>query len=72
MQVKYINKSMNGLKNSHEYVVKIFEPKGHNYTYTVHFIFDITDNEEMDKVMNYASEISLRQNFKFNRLELKD
>lgn len=72
MQVKYINKSMNGLINGHEYVVRVFEPKGHNYTYEVNFIFDITTQEEMDKVMNYASEVSLRQNFKFDRLELED
>ena len=71
MELKYINHSRNGLKNNHEYVVKIFPPKNKTYVYTVQFLFDITEQEEMDLTMQYASQISLKHNFKFDALELE-
>lgn len=70
MQVKYKNKSRNGLKNSHEYIVNITKPSGHYYVYDCHVIFDVTEQEEMDILLNFASEISLRNNFEFDKLEL--
>ena len=72
MELKYINRSKNGLKNNHEYVVKIFPPKNKLYVYTVQFLFDITEQEEMNLVLEYASQISLKHNFQFNNLELED
>ena len=72
MQVKYKNKSRNGLLNKHEYVIKLFEPKGHIYAYTVHFIYDITAEEEMDKVMYYSSKNSINRNFDYNKWETED
>ena len=72
MEVKYKNHSRNGLKNNHEYVVKIFPPKNKTYVYTVQFMFDITDQEEMDLIITYASQISLKNNFEFDKLELEE
>ena len=71
MEVKYKNHSRNGLTNNHEYVVKIFPPKSGTYVYTVQFIYDATAQEEMDKVMNYASMISIKHNFDFNDKDLE-
>ena len=70
MQVKYKNKSRNGLKNGHEYIVNITKPNGNYYVYDCHIIFDVTKQEELDILLNFASEISLRNNFEFDKLEL--
>ena len=72
MEIKYIQKTRNGLKNNHNYVVKIFPPKTRKYVYDVLFLYDITDQEEMDLTLNYASVISLKNNFIFDKLELED
>ena len=72
MEVKYIQKTRNGLKNNHSYVVKIFPPKTRKYVYDVLFLYDITEQEEMDLTLNYASIISLKNNFIFDKLELED
>lgn len=71
MEVRYKNKSRNGLKNNHSYVVNFTKPHGF-YVYDAHFIYDITEQEEMDIVIQYASEISIRNNLQFNgKLELE-
>ena len=70
MKVKYKNKSRNGLRNGHEYIIKISKPTGHYYVYDCHVIFDATKQEEIDILLNFASEISLRNNFEFDKLEL--
>ena len=70
--MKYIQKTRNGLKNNHNYVVKIFPPKTKKYVYDVLFLYDITEQEEMDLTLNYASIISLKNNFIFDKLELED
>lgn len=70
MQAKYKNKSRNGLKNGHEYIIKISKPTGHYYVYDCHVIFDVTQQEEMNLWMNYASEISIKNNWEFDKLEL--
>lgn len=72
MEIKYIQKTRNGLKNNHNYVVKIFPPKTRKYVYDVLFLYDITEQEEMDITLNYASIISLKNNFIFDKLELED
>ena len=72
MELKYIGRTRNGLKNNHSYVVKIFPPATRKYVYDIHFIYDITDQEEIDLIMNYASMISIKHNFKFDKLELED
>lgn len=70
MQAKYKNKSRNGLRNGHKYIIKISKPTGHYYVYDCHVIFDVARQEEMDILLNFASEISLRNNFEFDKLEL--
>ena len=72
MEVKYKNHSRNGLINNHEYVVKIYPPKHGVYVYTIEFIYDSTAEEEMDLVMNYASMISIKHNFDFDKMELEE
>lgn len=66
MQAKYKNKSRNGLRNGHEYIITISKPTGHYYVYDCHVIFDVTEQEEMDLTINYASELSINNNFKYN------
>ena len=70
MQAKYKNKSRNGLRNGHEYIIQISKPTGHYYVYDCHVIFDVTRQEEMNLWMNYASEISIKNNWEFDKLEL--
>ena len=72
MNIKYIQKTKNNLINNHEYVVKIYPPKNKIYVYTIHFLYDITAQEEMDLEMNYASKISIRYNFDFDELEIEE
>lgn len=71
MQAKYKNKSRNGLNNGHEYVVNFTKPTG-QYIYDCNIVFDITTQEEMDIVINYGSEISIKNNWSIDRLELED
>lgn len=72
MEVKYKNHSRNGLINNHEYVIKIFPPKNKIYVYTIQFLYDITAQEEMDLELTYASQISIKHNFDFNKLEIEE
>ena len=72
MELKYIQKTRNGLINNHKYVVNIYPPKNKIYVYTIHFLFDITNQEEMDLEMNYASKISIGHNFEFDKLEIEE
>ena len=71
MEVKYKNRSRNGLINNHSYVVNVEEPKGHYYAYNFHFIYDITAQEEMDLVVNYSSMISINNNFDYDKWEIE-
>lgn len=71
MNVKYTQKTRNGLINNHTYVIKIFPPKHGTYVYTIYFLYDSTAQTEMDLVMNYASMISIKHNFDFNENELE-
>lgn len=70
MEVIYKNKSRNGLKNNHKYVCKVIPPCHGKYVYDIQFIYDCTDEEEMDLWLQYASEISIKNNFKYERLEI--
>lgn len=70
MKAKYKNKSRNGLRNGHEYIIQISKPTGHYYVYDCHVIFDVTKQEEMNLWMNYASEISIKNNWEFDKLEI--
>ena len=73
MELKYKNHSRNGLKNNHVYVAKIFPPKNKLYVYTIQFLFDATDQEEMDLELTYASQISINQNFDYDgKLEIEE
>ena len=70
MQGEHKNTWRNRLRNGHEYIIKISKPTGHYYVYDCHVIFDVTEQEEIDILLNFASEISLRNNFEFDKLEL--
>lgn len=72
MELKYVQKTRNGLKNNHVYVAKIFPPKNKLYVYTIRFMFDATDQEEMNLELTYASKISISQNFDYNELEIEE
>ena len=69
MQAKYKNKSRNGLKNGHEYVIKFSKTSG-QYVYDCNIIYDVTEKEKMDLLVNYGSEISIKNNWEFDKLEL--
>lgn len=69
MQAKYKNTTRNGLKNNHEYVLTVTKPKG-QYVYDFHIIFDVTAQEEMDLFINYASLVSIQNNWTIGKLEL--
>ena len=71
MQVMYRNRSRNGLIETHEYIVQFGKPPG-QYVYDCHIIFDVTTQEEMDLTLNFASEISIRNNFVFDKLEIEE
>ena len=70
MQAKYKDKSRNGLKNGHEYVVKFSKPTG-QYVYDCNVIFDITENEDMNVLLKYASQISIQNSWNINKLEME-
>lgn len=69
MELKYKNHSRNGLKNNHKYVVKIYPPSKGIYVYNIEFIYDITDQEEMELWLQYASKISINNNFDYEKFE---
>ena len=54
MELKYKNHSRNGLKNNHVYVAKIFPPKNKLYLYTIQFLFDATNQEEIDLELRFC------------------
>lgn len=70
MQAKYKDKSRNGLKNGHEYVVKFSKPTG-QYVYDCNVIFDITENEDMNVLLKYASQISIQYSWDIDKLEME-
>lgn len=70
MQAKYKDKSRNGLKNGHEYVVKFSKPTG-QYVYDCNVIFDITENEDMNVLLKYASQISIQHSWDIDKLEME-
>lgn len=72
MQVKYINKSMYGIDKDNEYIVLFKEPSKGIYTYTAHFIYNVTKQEEMDLFMPYASMKSIERNFKYKKWEIEE
>lgn len=71
MQAKYKNKSRNGLKNGHEYIIKFSKPTG-QYVYDCNVIFDVTENEDMNILLKYASQISIQYNWDIDKLEMED
>lgn len=71
MEMTYKNKSRNRLKNNHKYLCDISPPSHGDYTYLVHFYYDCTIEEDVNIWLPYASEISLRNNFEFDRLEIE-
>lgn len=66
MEMTYINKSRNGLKNQHKYICKIYPPRHGKYVYDINFIYDCTEDEEVDLFLQWASLISINNNFKYN------
>ena len=70
MQAKYKDKSRNGLKNGHEYIIKFSKPTG-QYVYDCNVIFDITENEDMNVLLKYASQISIQYSWDIDKLEME-
>ena len=70
MQAKYKNKSRNGLRNGHEYIIKISKPTGHYYVYDCYVKFDIDTKEEMNVLLKFASQISIKNSFDISKIEL--
>lgn len=58
---KYIGKTMLGFVNSHEYLIKIGRDE---YCYTVEGVVDITEDNDSNGYITYASENSIRRNWK--------
>lgn len=71
MEVQYIGKTRSFLKHNHIYDVTI-KKMLKSYVYDLTVWRDVTNKEEIDKVLNYASEISIKQNWKLDRIELED
>lgn len=74
MQVRYIGKSRNCLVKDHVYEISI-KKELKSYVYDLYVWRDVThaDNQEdIDKVINYASEISILQNWKMKEVKLED
>lgn len=71
MQAKYKDKSRNGLKNGHEYIVKFSKPTG-QYVYDCNVIFDVTEKEDMNILLKYASQISIQYSWDIDKLEMED
>lgn len=72
MELTYKRHTQCGLVNKHKYLVKIYPPSKGRYVYDVHFIYDITLQEEMDLVLNYASLNSIRYNFDYDKFITED
>lgn len=70
MQAKYKDKSRNGLKNGHEYIIKFSKPTG-QYVYDCNVIFDVTENEDMNILLKYASQISIQYSWDIDKLEME-
>ena len=72
LKAKYLKKDTNHHKRNHTYEFYIKAPswtRG-DYCYLVHTTYDFTAEEEVDYYDNYSSEISLKQSFKIDKLEL--
>ena len=68
----WIKKSTNHHKNRHKYEFDVKAPtwtRG-DYCYLVHTTYDLTAEEEVDYYDHFSSEISLKQSFKIDKLEL--
>lgn len=74
MQVRYIGNTRNGLIKDHVYEISV-KKELKSYVYDLYVWRDVThtDNQlELDKVFNYASEISILQNWKMKEVKLED
>lgn len=71
MQAKYKGKNIKELKTEHEYIVKFTKPEK-QYVYNCIALFDLTENKEVHTVINYASQISIKNNWDIDRLEIEN
>lgn len=60
---QYVGKTMCGFINGHKYNINIHKDR---YGYIIIGIYDNTEEINNDGYMNYASEISIRQNWIIN------
>lgn len=72
MRAKWIKKDTNHHKHNHEYEFYIKAPSGvrGDYCYLVHTTYDYAAEEEVDFNDHFSSQISLKQSFKIDKLEL--
>ena len=72
MRAKWLKKDTNHHKYNHSYEFYVKAPSGvrGDYCYLVHTTYDYTSEEEVDFNDHFSSEISLKQSFKIDKLEL--
>lgn len=62
MEVKYIQKTNGFLKNGHKYEIKINKRPSY-HVYDIMILTDLTDNKEVNKMINLTSPISIKRYF---------
>ena len=72
MRAKWLKKDTNHHKHNHSYEFYVKAPSGvrGDYCYLVHTTYDYTAEEEVDFNDHFSSEISLKQSFKIDKIEL--
>lgn len=72
MKARYIYKnSICGLEKNHEYEIK-FSKKLKSYVYDCNVVKDLTTDTYIDKTIQFASEISIKNYFDIKVLRLED
>lgn len=69
MEALYKDKTRNGLIKGHKYIVE-FSKRPKQYVYDCYVKFDIDTKEEMNVLLKFASQISIKNSFDIDKLEL--
>lgn len=69
MECKYTGQNIRDLIKGHEYTINITKPKS-VYTYQIDILYDITLQQEVDYSINYSSELSIKQNWNIDKVEI--
>lgn len=69
MEAVYKDKTRNGLINGHKYVIHFSKhPKQH--VYDCYVKFDIDTKEEMNVFLKFSSQVSIKNSFDIDKVEL--